>query len=190
MIDALLTAFKKRKYPEYVLRRDPDIWPVRHELLDYEKALELEALLDEYLQDEPPEDGKKTPLTDRRFVTPGAPASASAAARPPLVTPRRNPVRTPSRAGQFAGADLPQSTGKGKAKQEDVEDIDWAVEEEVVELPPESPQSIKAKKIIQCLDAWLMPNWELHLEMKRNNSTRPPSLQRFECGAFLIRLFS
>jgi Fanconi-associated nuclease 1 len=46
---SLLARVKKRYYPSYEFTRTTDIWKSREDLLQYEKALELEAMLREYL---------------------------------------------------------------------------------------------------------------------------------------------
>jgi Fanconi-associated nuclease 1 len=46
---SLLACVKKRFYPSYTFTRTSDIWKTRDDLLNFEKALELEAKLSEYL---------------------------------------------------------------------------------------------------------------------------------------------
>jgi hypothetical protein len=45
LTSALLTRFRKRFYPSYEYTRTADIWRTRDDLLAYEEALELEALV-------------------------------------------------------------------------------------------------------------------------------------------------
>lgn len=182
MVPALLTRFKKRTYPDYVFNRDPEIWTSRHHLLDYEKALELEALVDETLEAEVVSSAKiaesvSAPVaassrsSTNRFVTPAVATSISAR------TPSRT-NRTP-KMSNFTDPLKLNETPKGETPDDDVIPD---VEEEVNETPLESVNVKKAKVVAKCLDDWLLHNWEVHLELKRH-AGRPPSLQRFECGA-------
>jgi Fanconi-associated nuclease 1 len=183
MVPALLTRFKKRTYPDYAFNRDPEIWTSRHHLLDYEKALELEALVDETLEAEVVSSAKiaagsvSAPVAassrspTNRFVTPAVATSISA----------RTPSKTNRTPKMSSLTDRPRlnETPKGETPDDDfIPDVG----EEVNETPLESVNVKKAKVVAKCLDDWLLHNWEVHLELKCH-AGRPPSLQRFECGA-------
>jgi hypothetical protein len=174
MIPALLTHFKKRAYPDYRCERDPDIWPSRHHLLDYEQALELEALVDEILEAELPLKSRESTVGPKnRPVTP----ALSAAPRTPLTTPKRAPqgnikLRIP---------DPPKFDDEMTKKEESDQDY-LRDKDEDVDPVQESIQIQRARKIIQFLDEWILNRWEFHLDLKPENSDRPPSLQRFEPG--------
>ena len=169
MLEALLTIFKKRKYADYEHARDRDIWPSRIELLDYEEALELEMHLDELLDSKPDE---ATIAKERGGSIVSAKARAASAtpgpsSKPPLRSTKSAPVR---------------STRVVESPKEEK----WfnPEEDDVMEDVPDTFQVAKAKKIVQYLDDWILERWKLHLDFKtETNSTRTPSLQRFEPGA-------
>ncbi|KAJ2927884.1 hypothetical protein H1R20_g9205, partial [Candolleomyces eurysporus] len=172
MIPALLTHFKKRAYPEYRCQRDPDIWPSRHHLLDYEQALELEALVDEILEAELPLKGRESTVDPKN--RPVAPA-LSTAQRTPLTTPSRTPPVN-------IKAEIPDPPKLQEITKEETDEDFIPDEDEDVVIDPveESIQMQRARKIIQFLDEWILNRWEFHLDLKPENSDRPPSLQRFE----------
>ncbi|RXW24676.1 hypothetical protein EST38_g1186 [Candolleomyces aberdarensis] len=180
MIPALLTHFKKRAYPDYRCQRDPDIWPSRHHLLDYEKALELEALVDEILEAELPLKGRESTVDPKN--RPVAPA-LSTAPRTPLTTPSRTP------SGNIK-AEIPDPPKFHEiTKEENDEDFIPDEDEDVVIDPVEETiQKQRARKIVQFLDEWILNRWEFHLDLKPENSDRPPSLQRFEPGFVYTKL--
>ncbi|KAJ2913276.1 hypothetical protein MD484_g7127, partial [Candolleomyces efflorescens] len=184
MVPALLTHFKKRAYPDYRCERDPDIWPSRHHLLDYEQALELEALVDEILEAELPLKSRElTAGPKNRPVTP----ALSVPLRTPLTTPKTTPKSVPQGNIKVRIPDPPEFDDEMAKKEESDQDY-LRDKDEDVDPVQESIQIQRARKIIQFLDEWILNRWEFHLDLKPENSDRPPSLQRFEPGFVYTKL--
>lgn len=158
MIPALLTRFKKLNYPKYNYERDRDIWASRHDFLEYEKALALEAHVDELLEAEAIAHAKAADLK-ARGETPSRASSTRA------KTPRRKST-------------IPQTPVKQDPDAEYTPDD----EDEVLDPPEESVNVKKARKFVEFLDGWLLERWKHQVTLKEHDD-RPPSLQRFESGA-------
>ncbi|KAF9478486.1 hypothetical protein BDN70DRAFT_895676 [Pholiota conissans] len=170
LLPSLLTTFKKRHYAEYNTLRSTDIWTSREELLQYEKALEIEQLLLEIL-DPPPEKvvtrATKTPARVRdKFATPITPRKEGATS-----TSLKTPLKTP-------------------IKNED--SLPWGDEPLEDELAPEVRKEIKVK---EHLEQWLLPQWQQHLAVRIAQdlgelADRSPGLARFETGHVYTRMVS
>lgn len=182
MLPALLTRFKKRAYPDYKCGRDRDIWPTRNHLLEYEKALALESAVDDMAEAEAVAYGKANPKD--RLATPAAGTSASAR------TPMKTPLKTPRSSSRLGVPDPPKFNDVPKEDPDD--DAEFIPEDD-----DDSPSAIqptkdtltvqKSRKVVECLKAWLLRTWKIHLELKHDKN-RPPSLQRFESGYIYTRL--
>ncbi|KAJ7668675.1 VRR-NUC domain-containing protein [Mycena polygramma] len=93
---ALFAVFKKRVYATYDHVRDPDIWGSREQYLDYERGLQIEAVIDELLKPEPKGGRVAKPSVSaiiERFISPGTPGLGFLRA---LTTPARTPGDEPA----------------------------------------------------------------------------------------------
>lgn len=176
MLPALLSIFKKRSYADYKHDRDPDIWPSRVELLDYEEAMELEMLLNEMIDAKPEELPREGTSRMKSGVTPATPGLRQ--------TPRKTPMmKTPLKTPMKAAINTPMKTPKGGTPPNEwLGDYDHDDMDEE-ELPPDPPQVLKYKRIVHYLDEWILHRWRVQVEFKRErNAARTPALQRFEPG--------
>lgn len=79
---SILAQARKRTYAAYTAERTLDIWPTREALLEYEKALELEAQVDAHF------DGVTSNRSRFRSVASKTPAP-TARCRPPTESPSK-----------------------------------------------------------------------------------------------------
>ncbi|KAJ7188703.1 VRR-NUC domain-containing protein [Mycena filopes] len=73
---ALMAGFNKQVYATYDHVRHPDIWETREQYVEYEKGLQIEAIIDELLKPEPKNaSASKTPapVVPERLLTPATP---------------------------------------------------------------------------------------------------------------------
>ncbi|KAJ6491829.1 hypothetical protein C8R47DRAFT_442519 [Mycena vitilis] len=108
---ALFAGFKKRVYATYDHVRDPDIWGSREQYLDFERGLQIEAVIDELLKPEP-KGGRAAKLTlsamVERFIAPGTTGLGFLRA---MTTPARTPGDKPG-----VEFDLDEDTPQQNAK--------------------------------------------------------------------------
>ncbi|KAF8630450.1 hypothetical protein AX17_005427 [Amanita inopinata Kibby_2008] len=170
LLPALLTSFKKRSYPQYTYVRDKSIWPTREDLLAYERALELEAELEEI--------SIKLVETSRELKAP-APAGSSV-----LVTPSKNqatPFKNVTPANVLYFTPTTELEDRAENTPNVVEHLD--VEEEEMSIR-------KAKKVKELLYEKIYPKWQRLIDAKCNGRyvTRKPGLERFEPGYIYTRM--
>ncbi|KAF8237701.1 hypothetical protein L208DRAFT_1388872 [Tricholoma matsutake] len=178
LLPALLTCFRKRKYPDYKHTRTSNIWSSREELMHYVAALELEAVFDQATepQNTSRKPGTKTP-GPHTFVTPATPG------------PGRNittPLRTPrsSLTAQYTPASIKKETADKEAAESIKGDQESVMSETLAKLD-------KAKRIKEIFDTLIIPRWTGLVAAKQDGEARvrPTALERFEPGFVYTRLF-
>jgi Fanconi-associated nuclease 1 len=168
MLPALLTVFKKRNYPPYEHTRDGNIWTSRDDVLEYEKALEAEKVLEQIMETPSDASGRratKTPGCGRdEFLTPA---------------PRRaftNPLTTP---GSVADTCLSMTPKKEEIDHTHLVNLDEPeVEEQTVTAVS------KNQKMVIYLKDCIFPKWRELLSIKEAQAgqSRSAALERFETG--------
>ncbi|KAH9484539.1 Fanconi-associated nuclease 1-like protein [Psilocybe cubensis] len=180
LLPALLTRFKKRDYTGYQYARSNNIWSSRDELLEYERALELNSILDELIdaiEDKSSRRSTKAPSVRAKdkFSTPINTASGA---------PCTTPLKTPGSISNIKASKTPFV--KKEEESEDEEDESKGVEAE------ESPLSMvsKEEQIKKYLDEWIYPEWQNCINKRRAeiDNLRPPGLERFESGHVFTRM--
>lgn len=162
LLPALLSTFKKRNFTPVKHKRTAQVWVSREELLEYERALELDKILDD-IGDEKPESASKrttkTPaLRSGSFATPASPVS----------------VRTSS---TFETPVKPQSVQPKSEWGADTFDF------EHVELEEESVQQTRELKIKKHFGDWVYPRWQNFVLVEVGGvRPRPIGLERFDAG--------
>lgn len=168
LTEALLAGFRKRIYPDYLYRRNTQIWTTRDEYLEYEAALEIAATVDEIIEPDAKSGSKrtKTPAVAHQFITPATPGLGG----PRGIT---TPLRTPS----VRSSRTPISTVK---KEEDAtEGMDEVGDIEA----PESVQVQRARAAKKILDEIVYPKWK-ELVAAAPGRVKRPGLEHFESGGY------
>ncbi|KAK7057582.1 Fanconi-associated nuclease [Favolaschia claudopus] len=166
---ALFAGFKKTVFPEYDFARDPDIWRTRDEFLAYEKALRLDATIDELLQPDPkPKSGRpaKASVPDicQKFIPPGTPGFN-------FMHAMATPLRTPG----------PQADDHNSA-----EDEEEAPAADLADAPPTQANALAVKRIYE---EHVLPTWkQLAATESASPRVRKPGLERFEAGFLYTRM--
>ncbi len=157
---ALLSKFKKRNYTPYKHNRTAETWVSREDLLEYERALELDDLLDAIMKEQAATASKraaKTPSPQgRSLATPVTPSSTRDFA---------SPLKTPG------GISFRQSAPP-------VLDVfEFAEQQECLKLR-------KELVIKKHLEDWIYPTWQNYVtsETVQGVRPRPIGLERFDPG--------
>ncbi|KAJ6593456.1 VRR-NUC domain-containing protein [Mycena capillaripes] len=160
---ALLAVFKKKVFAKYDHVRDPDIWRTREQFLDYERGLQVEAIIDDLLKlDFKPGRAAKTPVVAvvERFVTLGTPGLAFMRA---LTTPARTPSGSVAPGG-------------------DEETLEFDVTED-------TPARQNARLVKKIFEEHALPKWkELVAAESEMERERKSGLERFEPGFVYTRI--
>lgn len=171
LLPALLTTFKKRAYTCYSTTRSKDVWDSRLELLEYEKALELEMFLAEIMDPEPNEKKATTktpaPRASHQFVTPAR----------KLATP----LKTPSTVHQL------ETPGSAIVKEEDLRELEY-LQDGAAEINEDLViEEKKEEKMKANLEEWLFPKWQALLATRSAQEPREKAaaLERFDPGGKL-----
>jgi len=165
-LPALLSTFKKRNYTPYTPSRTDQVWASREDLLEYERALELDKLLDDIMEEEPESVSTRateTPAYRRdSFATPVTPGFGRS---------HKTPLRTP---GSVASRQL-ATPGS---------DLDGSVEEPI--QAEAVIQLDKKDKIKQHFSDWMYHTWQNYVveETQRGVRPRPIGLERFDPGRY------
>lgn len=152
-----MASFKKRTYATYPHVRDPAIWPSRERYLEYEIALQLEALIDELLQPEPRHPRKPIPAATILAPRLGIPGleflrDIAPAARTPSATP--------------IDAEEPPSP------------------EDSTAVDPKEVARQKAVAIHKIYKGHALQKWRELAEADEDMEERRPGLVRFEAGGY------
>ena len=169
MLPALLTVFKKRNYPPYEHTRDGNIWTSRDDILEYERALEAEKVLEQIMETPVDASGKrratKTPGYGRdEFATPA---------------PRRaftNPLTTPGSITDTCRSMMPK---------EEETDHTYLVNLDEAETEEQTVTAIsKNQKMVIYLKDCIFPKWRelLSIREAQAGQSRSAALERFETG--------
>lgn len=174
LLPALLTRFKKRDYTGYTCTRSNNVWSSRDELLAYERALELDSVLDDLIEAADEKSGRrntKTPYirVKDKFTTPVNVDSG---------TSFTTPLKTPNNISNIRASKTPfVKTEEEMESEEHVpEDLD------VEESPPIMIN--KEEQIKKYLEEWIYPEWQNCVDKRRAEGVKlkPPGLERFESG--------
>jgi Fanconi-associated nuclease 1 len=173
LLPALLTCFKKRKYPDYKHTRTSNIWSTREQLIQYVAALELEAVLDQVLEssNESRRTGTKTPGPNT-FITPATPGPGRTIA---------TPLRTPRSSSAIRYAETPA----GLKREAAYEEVAMGTIDDQDTTPPETLAKLeKAMRIKEAFDTWIIPRWKALVAARQEEGARvrPSGLERFEPG--------
>jgi Fanconi-associated nuclease 1 len=161
LLPALLSTFKKRNFTPVTHKRTSKVWASRKELLQYERALELDKLLDEIEEESVSKRATKTPaprIKRESFTTPVTPGSSR-----DFSTPLKTPIK---------------QSAKPKS--------DWNGETDIFEsinLDEDVIQTTREQKIKKHFDDWVYPGWqELVAVEDEGVRPRPIGLERFDAG--------
>ncbi|OCH92080.1 hypothetical protein OBBRIDRAFT_886490 [Obba rivulosa] len=176
LVPSILARSRKRVYPPYKHRRTKGIiWPSRKDLLEYERALELQARV-EIL------DGSSSssqPHQERSAVD-QSPGPAGHRIKTPLTPKRGTSTHSPV---------TPRYRGKGAAKSEVDTKETHADDDLLGEQSASSKRRIaNARALVRLFDEAIWPWWQELVAVKGDESARPRGLERFECGHILTRL--
>ncbi|KIM48589.1 hypothetical protein M413DRAFT_20952 [Hebeloma cylindrosporum] len=175
LLPGLLTTFKKRVYTCYNTSRSKDVWESRLDLLEYEKALELEMLLGDLMDPDPPAQKATTktpaPRASHLFVTPARKFAT--------------PLKTPSTVHQ------PETPGSAIVKEEDLRELvrnlrdDTAEIDEFLVIEEKKEEKMKAN-----LEEWLFPKWQdlLATRSAQEPRAKAAALERFDTGHVYTRM--
>ena len=161
---ALLSTFKKRNYTPYKHNRTAEAWASREDLLEYERALELDDLLDAIMKEQAPtalKRASKTPFPKgRSLATPVTPSSTC-----DFASPMKTPVCISFRQSAPPVLDVSE----------------FAEQQEYVKLR-------KELVIKKHLEDWIYPTWQNYVasETEQGVRPRPIGLERFDPGNFLF----
>lgn len=160
---ALLSRFKKRNYTPYKHNRTAEAWISREDLLGYERALELDNLLDAIMEAQTemvPNRATETPFSkERSLATPATPSSTHDFAS--WKTPGDISVRLSAPPMLLRNADVPEL--------------------------PQQQGTVKLRKellIKNHLENWIYPTWQSYVaaETEQGVRPRPIGLERFDPG--------
>lgn len=152
--------------------RTKDIWPSRCALLEYEKALEIEAEVDALLE-------------GPGLVT-GARARSTASKTPgPLMQRFKTPI-TPRKDLDIHASVSPRST-RSRVKSSHLDELDDSrslFNESSVDTSADTPRR-QAAWAVRCILDDVYPRWQDMVSTK-GECDRPQSLIRFESGAYQV----
>lgn len=164
LLPALLSTFKKRNFTPVTHKRTSKVWASRTELLQYERALELDKLLDEMEEESISKRATKTPaprMKRESFTTPVTPGSSRAFSTP-LKTPSNNNLQST------------QPKSDRNPETNIFENID--LEEDVI-------QTTREQRIKKHFDDWVYPGWQELVAIEDEGvRPRPIGLERFDAG--------
>jgi fanconi-associated nuclease 1 len=170
MLPALLTVFKKWNYPPYKHTCDGNIWTSRDDILEYEKALEAEKVLEQIIETPVDTSGRR-----RATKTPGYGRDEFA-----TLAPRRaftNPLTTPGSVTDTCLSML--------LKKEEETDPTYLVTLDEPEADEETVTAIsKDQKMVIYLKDCIFPRWRelLSIREAQAGQSRSAALEHFETG--------
>jgi len=167
LLPALLSTFKKRNFTPVTHKRTSKVWASRKELLQYERALELDKLLDEMEEERVLKRATKTPaprIKRESFTTPVTPGSSRDFSTP-LNFPSNNNLQSAQ----------PKS--------------DWNGEANIFENIEDVVETTREQRIKNHFDDWVYPEWqELVAVEDEGVRPRPIGLERFDAGKSLSKI--
>ncbi|KAF9532855.1 VRR-NUC domain-containing protein [Crepidotus variabilis] len=171
---ALLSIFKKWNYPQYISKRTPDVWISREELLEYEQALELNALLDEILDEQ-------NELVPKRTT------------KMPSVGLGRTSFVTPARGGDRSLTTPLKTPGSIGSRQSATPVLGWGDNASVFDEPLHEEESMKVTRhriMKQHFFEWIQPRWRDYVARDSELGVRPRDigLERFDAGYVFTRM--
>ncbi|KAF8163679.1 VRR-NUC domain-containing protein [Crassisporium funariophilum] len=189
LLPALLTTFKKRNYTTYDHIRDKYIWISRQDLLEYEKALELEKVLDQIMEESDDKNSRRATQTPGRArdtsitsaMTPGLGRSCTTPKTPGPSREHRIALRTPSI--DVIKTEILMEVDETTPKLEFLDDK-GEVEDD------EKPIVSKERVLLNHLQDWILPRWKEHIKCREAQAFtfRSPGLERFETGHVYTRM--
>ena len=162
LLPALLSTFRKRNFTPVTHERTSAVWASRTELLRYERALELDKLLDDIEEETVLKRSTRTPTPKRResFATPFTPGSSRG-----FSTPLK----------------LPSNDDRQSAEPK----ADWDSDTTIFENTDleETIQTTREQIIKRHFDNWVYPGWQELVAIEDEGvRPRPIGLERFDAG--------
>ena len=157
LLPALLSTFKKRNFTPVTHKRTSQVWGSRKDLLEYERALELDKFLDVVGEEGLSKRETKT-ATVRRFYT--APPSGS------ICTP-------------------PKTPGSSTNRQSAQPRLEWDSDRFILEniRLDEAIQTTREQVIKMHFDDWVYPGWQELVAIEHDGvRPRPIGLERYDAG--------
>jgi Fanconi-associated nuclease 1 len=167
LLPALLSTFKKRNFTPVTHKRTGQVWVSRKEFLEYERALELDKLLDDIGEEQ------RESVSKRASKTP---------------TPRRREsATTPLTPGSGRGFSTPLNTPKSNNNRQTAQPkSDWDRDTSIfenIDLDEEIIHTTREQKIKMYFDDRVYPRWQELVSIEDGGvRPRPIGLERFDAG--------